>query len=80
MTTVQVHAELTVEEAADVLNVSGSYLVTLLDSEQIPSRRAGADRRILAVDLLAYKEKDDAQRRGFLDQLTEEAEKHGLGY
>jgi len=54
--------------------------VSLLDSKQIPFRMVGTHRRILAADLMVYKEKDDAHRKGILDELTEEAEKHGLGY
>jgi excisionase family DNA binding protein len=68
------------QEAADLLNVSPSHLLALLDSMPIPFRMAGADHRILAADLLACKEADDAQRKAVLDELIEEAEGHGLGY
>jgi hypothetical protein len=40
----------------------------------------GTHRRIRAGDLLSYKETDAAYRRGVADELTAEAEKHGLGY
>lgn len=39
-----------------------------------------ADRRIKVADLLAYKQQDEAERRVVLDELTAEAEKHGLEY
>jgi hypothetical protein len=40
----------------------------------------GAHRRLKAADLIAYQQRDEAERKKVLDELTAEAEKHGLGY
>ena len=72
--------EVTLEEAADILNVSVEYVVGLLDQGAMLCRDVDGRPRISVSDLLAYKRRAEADRRDVLDELTTEAENHGLGY
>ena len=73
-----VETELTTRQAADLLQVSRTHLVQLLEDGRIPHRKVGAHRRVRARDLLDYRRETEFRRREALDELTAIDQKLGL--
>lgn len=75
---VSLQAELTTQQAADLLGVSRPYLVALLEEGKITHRRVGNRRRVPVADLLRYKDFQDVRTRTAVEALTQQAEELGL--
>lgn len=72
------HAELTTQQAADMLNVSRPHLIGLLHAGEITYRKVGTHRRVRAASLLEYMRRDDQRRREAADELSAMTRELGL--
>jgi excisionase family DNA binding protein len=77
---IPIHAELTTQEAADLLNVSRPHVVKLLETDALKGHKAGKHRRILFADLMEYKNKRLAESEAAMDELTQQAQQLKMRY
>lgn len=77
---VPIHAELTTQEAADLLNVSRPHLVKLLEDGALPYHRTGKHRRVRFADLMQFKAQRDQDSENAMAELATQAQELGMGY
>ena len=75
-----VHAELSTQDAANILNVSRPFLVGLLNEGVIAHHKVGSHRRVLAKDIIEYKQRIDSERKDSLDALSLLSQELDMGY
>ena len=78
VTLVPLHAELTTQEAADMLNISRPTLIQLLVEKKIKFRRIGTHRRIPFESVMEYKRKARADRQAAIDEFVSHNEDLGI--
>lgn len=77
---IPVHAELTTQEAADLLNMSRPTFIKLLDNKELPYSRKGNRRKIALLDVVNYKNTLEENRLSALDELSALDQEMGMGY
>ena len=80
MTLIPLHAELTTQEAANLLNVSRPHLNKLIDKGELTCHKVGTHRRIKFHDLEEFRLKREASRQTALAELTMQAQEEDMGY
>jgi len=77
---IPIHHELSTQQAANILNVSRPHLIKLLEERKIPFHKVGAHRRVLAKDVMSYKDEIDKQRQKTLEELTAVSQELDMEY
>jgi len=80
VTFVPAAAELTTQEAANLLNVPPPFLVQLLKTGALAHHQVGTSLRVLLRDLLEYKRKITAERLAALEELVQDGQDLDMGY
>jgi excisionase family DNA binding protein len=78
VTLVPLQAELSTQQAAELMGVSRPYFVKLLETGRLPFRRVGDQRRVKYQDLLNYIEEERRQGAAAVSEMTADAQALGL--
>lgn len=69
---VPIHAELTTQQAADMLNISRPFLIkSILDAGKMPFHTVGTRRKIYFKDLMRYKAEQKKESEAILAELAQ---------
>lgn len=71
-------AELTTQQAADLLNVSRPHVVKLMDEGILKGHKVGTHRRLYASAVHTFKHQRDTEQRAAADELVALSEDLGL--
>ena len=80
ITLIPSNAEISTQQAADMLNVSRPHIVKLLEDGMVPFKKVGTHRRIELKHLIEYEKKLKENRKQKLDFLIGQAQELNLGY
>jgi excisionase family DNA binding protein len=80
VTLIPLHAELTTQEAANLLNISRPHLNKLLEKGVLPFHKVGTHRRIKFSDLDHFRMTREKDREEAMSALAKLAQEEGMGY
>jgi excisionase family DNA binding protein len=80
VTVVPTQAQLTTQEAAELLGVSRPYIVKEIQEGRIAVQMVGTHRRIAMKDLMAYKKACQRMQDSAMDELVRQGQDLGMGY
>lgn len=81
MTVEPIQDDLTIQDAADLLKISRSHLVKLLEAGALHAHRSGNDkRRVRFADLMRFKAVQDHASSEAMAELARQGQELQLGY
>jgi excisionase family DNA binding protein len=75
-----IDGELSIEQAAEVLNVSVGFVELLIGQGKVPAHKDHGSVRLRLEDVQAFKRQIDADRLKALEELSTQAQELKMGY